>query len=258
MTDFNKQESIAARYDEFSGWGKMPDDANRERIEKTRALVPDEIRTILDLGCGDGVVTNEFVKKGLDVTGVDFSIAALSFVEGKRLIAAVDNIPFPDRYFDLVICAETLEHLPDGIYENTLREIERVAKHYVIISTPNNEYLPSASIKCGNCRKIFHRNLHVRSFDRNAHRHLFQNFTLKQTVGIRAWRQMPLVIDFQQRVLGVYAPARGAICPHCNHKSSRKPSIWERLVLEAGRRITMAFPSTVSDRWIVSLFQHRV
>jgi ubiquinone/menaquinone biosynthesis C-methylase UbiE len=258
MMDINKQADIARCYDKFSGWGEKPDDANLERIEKTRALVPNEVRTILDLGCGDGIVTNEFVKRGLDVTGVDFSVAALRFVAGKRLIASVDNLPFPEEHFDLVICAETLEHLPDEIYENTLGEIERVAKQYVVISTPNNEYLPSASIKCENCRKVFHRNLHVRSFDKNIHRRLFQKFTLKRTVGIQKWRQMPLFIDFQQNLLGVYAPARGAICPNCNHKNSRKPGIWERIVLEASRRIAAMVLNTASDRWIISLFQRQV
>src|SRR5687768_7812866 len=121
INDF-KQKDTRSRYDEFSKWGKEPDGANRKRVEITRSLVPEDVSTLLDLGCGDGIVTNELVAKHIDVVGSDFSSVALRFMTGKRLISSVDSIPFAGRYFDLVLCAETIEHLPDGIYEDTLRE----------------------------------------------------------------------------------------------------------------------------------------
>jgi SAM-dependent methyltransferase len=254
MPNSIKKDAIA-HYDEFPKWGKKPDDANQERIVATRSLIPSEIHNILDLGCGDGVITNELVENGVDVFGADFSIVALGFMRGKRLVSSVDKIPFPDQYFDLVLCAEVVEHLPDGVYERTLSEIERVAKHYIIISTPNNEYLPSSSIKCENCKGVFHRNLHVQSFDRITHNSLFRKFELKKTIGVQMWKQLPALIDFQHDVLGVYIPGRGAICPACRHANVNKPSIWQRLMLFVGNEITGLVSTAKNDRWIVSLYQ---
>ncbi len=255
MTTGVEKKNGAARYDKFPKWGKKPDDANQERIIATQSLIPDEIHNILDLGCGDGVITNEFIEKGIDVFGTDFSTIALGFMRGKRLVSDVAYIPFPDQYFDLVICAEVIEHLPYGVYEQTLLEIERVAKHYIIISTPNNEYLPSSSIRCENCKNVFHRNLHVQSFNRNVHSSLFKIFKLNKTIGVQIWEQLPDIINFQRSLLGVYTPGRGAICPACNYVNNSMPGIWQRFVLEIGRRITHLVPGAKTDRWIVSLYQ---
>jgi 2-polyprenyl-3-methyl-5-hydroxy-6-metoxy-1,4-benzoquinol methylase len=255
MTTDVEKKDMMARYDKFPKWGKKADEANQERIVVTQSLIPGDVRTILDLGCGDGIVTNEFIEKGVDVFGTDFSIAALGFMKGKRLVSSVNNIPFPDQYFDLVLCTEVIEHLPDEVYERTLSEIERVAKHYVVISTPNDEYLPSLSIRCENCKNVFHRNLHVQSFNRDVHSSLFKIFKLKKTIGIQVWEQLPGLVDFQRNLLGVYTPGRGAICPACNHVNNGKPGIWQRLVLELGRRITHLVPGAKTDRWIVSLYQ---
>jgi SAM-dependent methyltransferase len=256
MTTSVEKKDGSVRYDKFPKWGKKPDNANQERILATRSLIPSDVRTILDLGCGDGAVTNELVEKGLDIFGADFSIVALGFVKGKPLAASVDSIPFPDQYFDMVLCAETIEHLPDGVYERTLSEIERVAKRYIIISTPNNEYLPTSSIKCENCQKVFHRNMHVQVFSRDIHNSLFQVFERKRTIGVQVWKQIPTLTNFQH-ILGIYPPGRGAICPNCDHSNISSPSLWQQFVLNIGYVITRLLPNVKKDQWIVSLYQRK-
>lgn len=257
MSGVFEQKDTRVRYDEFPKWGKPADDANRERVEQTRQMIPEDVHTLLDLGCGDGLVTNELVELGIDVVGTDFSPVALKFVAGKRVTSSVDAIPFPDGYFDLVLCAETIEHLPDGVYENALCEMERVARRYIIISTPHDEYLRNAGLRCEKCGRTFHRNLHLRSFNRNLDANLFRSYELKKTIGVGEYRQLPRLIDFQLDVLKVHMPPRGAICPFCNHENNKPASFWQRLVLEAVRRITRLIPGTVRDRWIVSLYERR-
>lgn len=67
-----------------------------------------------------------------------------------------EKIPFPDSFFDCVLCLDVLEHL-DNIHE-TFDELCRVSKKYIIISLPNawatfykllrfGEYLPGQSTK---------------------------------------------------------------------------------------------------------------
>jgi SAM-dependent methyltransferase len=255
MTKGNEEPALN-RYDRYRNWGKKPNPSNQGRIYVTRSLIPDNVRTILDLGCGDGIITNDLIEKGIDVYGIDFSVVALGFMKGKRSVSDVDRIPFPDQCFDLVLCAEVIEHLPYGVYERTLSEIERVSRQYIIISTPGNEYLPSFDVKCNNCGTIFHRSLHVRSFDRETHNSLFGLFDLKKAVGVGVRRESPGIIDFQRKVLGVYNLGRGGICPTCNRVNDSLPGIWQGLVLVIGKAITYLIPGARSDHWIVSLY-HR-
>lgn len=112
---------------------------------------------VLDLGCGEGrhVIATSCLD-GADSIGVDLSLADLATArqrhaqfretlaglsprassqnaaprEGDALFALLAGdglgLPFPDACFDVVICSEVLEHVPD--YEAALVEIERVLK----------------------------------------------------------------------------------------------------------------------------------
>lgn len=84
----------------------------------------------LDLGCGDGRLTAEL---GVDdVVAADVSQVALERL-GRRLPAARtllvepdEPLPLDDGAFDLVLCAETIEHVRDT--QLLLSEIRRVLR----------------------------------------------------------------------------------------------------------------------------------
>ncbi|NIN01583.1 MAG: methyltransferase domain-containing protein [candidate division Zixibacteria bacterium] len=244
-------------YNGLVRWGKPLDEANQERVQLTVGLVPPGISTVLDLGCGDGTVSNLLVRKGLKVTGVDISPVALKYFKGKGIIANLDQFPFLEHCFDLVICAEVLEHLLEGVYERTLKEIERVARHYVIITTPNEEYLPANFVKCENCGRIYHMNLHTRAFDRIAHRTLFQEFELVKTVEINNWRHCSIISWFEQKFLGVYKFKEGLVCPRCGHNGvdSATLGLTKKFLLKAFRLLDRWLPQRSKPRWIASLYR---
>jgi 2-polyprenyl-6-hydroxyphenyl methylase/3-demethylubiquinone-9 3-methyltransferase len=90
---------------------------------------------LLDVGCGGGVLTEEFARIGLRVTGIDTSArsiqAAGEHAESEGL--EIDYLPgsalalnFPDNSFDVVSCCDVLEHIPD--WEKVVAEIRRVLK----------------------------------------------------------------------------------------------------------------------------------
>ena len=91
-------------------------------------------RRYLDVGCGNGFVT-ELVASGFDeVVGIDveemrlkdFRDHANVGVPVKILLMSADSIGFPNNCFSFITCFEVLEHVPD--LRASVQEICRVCK----------------------------------------------------------------------------------------------------------------------------------
>jgi ubiquinone/menaquinone biosynthesis C-methylase UbiE len=92
---------------------------------------------ILDVGCGTGANMLAFSPYG-EVHGVDPSSQAVTFCERRSVSrvkqASVENLPYPDSFFDVVTILDVLEHTDDDLA--ALKEVKRVAKpDALIIST---------------------------------------------------------------------------------------------------------------------------
>lgn len=99
--------------------------------------------TVLDAGCGPGVLSVLLAKKGCIVTGTDISepnikeAKAYAEREGVRIDFSVNDIeqlPFPDKSFDYVVSSHVLEHVPDFV--QGAGELSRLARKQVIIAIP--------------------------------------------------------------------------------------------------------------------------
>lgn len=98
-----------------------------------RALADDsEARSILDIGCGTGMLTVTFARPGRSVTGIDPSPAMLSYARSRPGAESVDWVDgdsraIPDREFDFaVMTGNVAQHIPDGDWERTLTDVARV------------------------------------------------------------------------------------------------------------------------------------
>jgi SAM-dependent methyltransferase len=84
----------------------------------------------LDLGCGDGRLTAEL--RAGSITGADTSLVALEraarrLQRGRPVRVGLDEpLPLEDNSYDLVLCAETLEHVRD--VQLLLSEARRVLR----------------------------------------------------------------------------------------------------------------------------------
>jgi ubiquinone/menaquinone biosynthesis C-methylase UbiE len=107
---------MGSRYDDEL-WELAPvrDHPPHQRADWIGALEP--ARHALDLGCGDGTVSASIRADRLtlaDVSAVALSRAQARLPEAERVELEPDApLPFADGTFDLVVCAETLEHVRD-------------------------------------------------------------------------------------------------------------------------------------------------
>ena len=125
--------------------------------------IPDDVRTILDVGCGDGFVINRLCGR-YDCTGVDISKTALRTVRCRKLLASATELPFEDNSFDLVMINDVLEHLGGETFVRALGELQRVARKYVLVTVPFMENLNAGMTFCRNCGHVYHITHHVNSF----------------------------------------------------------------------------------------------
>jgi SAM-dependent methyltransferase len=70
-------------------------------------------RTVIDVGCGSGIMLAEFARQGVSVRGVEGSRAAIARADlGHRIIRANLERGVPDiGRFDMCLCIEVAEHL---------------------------------------------------------------------------------------------------------------------------------------------------
>lgn len=96
---------------------------NPLRLEWINAHAPLAGKTIVDIGCGGGILAESMAKKGGRVTGIDLSEKALKVADlhslesgvqvRYELISAEDLAAREPAAYDIVTCMEMLEHVPD-------------------------------------------------------------------------------------------------------------------------------------------------
>jgi 2-polyprenyl-6-hydroxyphenyl methylase/3-demethylubiquinone-9 3-methyltransferase len=104
-------------------------------------------KTVLDVGCGGGILAESMAQRGAGVTGIDLSDGALKVAQlhtlesgvevDYRQTAAEDFARERPGGFDIVTCMELLEHVPDPA--STVRACAALAKPgaHVFFSTIN-------------------------------------------------------------------------------------------------------------------------
>jgi 2-polyprenyl-3-methyl-5-hydroxy-6-metoxy-1,4-benzoquinol methylase len=100
-------------------------------------------QSLLDVGCGEGVLTYEWATKLGDkrVVGIDLDDPQLHAQwEGRQApnleykIMKAENLPFADGEFHVSSAIEVLEHVPDP--EHTVAEMARVSSGWLLVSVP--------------------------------------------------------------------------------------------------------------------------
>ena len=133
-TDWRLREKL--RYDAAYATEKYtPENAKRAYKEILKPILKHKIKRVLDVGCGIGQGVAIMRNHGVEAYGIDISENIKPFWDEGNIaqfcqVACADNIPFPDDYFDLVVCTEVMEHVPEEAVKDVLREIKRVGRQF--------------------------------------------------------------------------------------------------------------------------------
>ena len=156
-------------------WYETNQDDYRDNVDRVCAELPNN-GTVLDIGCGDGLLTYKMFEQGLNVVGIDNNRVGIRQAQqmsrkavlgdsrlgrymadikalfknypselAERLYSdqlnfftkSVYDLPLTATY-DYVICHEVIEHVPDA--KAVLDIMYQITNQYAIISTPDGNH----------------------------------------------------------------------------------------------------------------------
>lgn len=143
----------------------------------TRLYSETSSSTVLEVGCGEGSLVSYLLENGPrpdHIEACDLNLTKLTdnldpFIQFRE--ASIYELPYPENSFDLVVCCEVLEHLEEPA--KGMSELARVAKNYVIVSTPREPMWRLFNMARGKYLKQFGNTPgHIQHFSRSGLIHL--------------------------------------------------------------------------------------
>jgi 2-polyprenyl-6-hydroxyphenyl methylase/3-demethylubiquinone-9 3-methyltransferase len=121
--ELEKFSALAHRWWDPQGEFRPLHDLNPLRLAWIDGLAQLGGKTVLDVGCGGGILAEAMARLGARVTGIDLSekplkVAQLHLMESGlavqyELVSAEEKARSSPGDFDVVTCMELLEHVPD-------------------------------------------------------------------------------------------------------------------------------------------------
>ena len=119
-----KFSDLAHRWWDADGEFRPLHQINPLRLAWMSGLCPMQGKTVLDVGCGGGILTDSLARAGATATGIDLSTKVLRIAQLHALDAQTQNVSYREISaegmaleqpggFDVVTCMEMLEHVPD-------------------------------------------------------------------------------------------------------------------------------------------------
>lgn len=187
---------------------------DKDNVHNTIIEIVGSGKTILDVGCSEGYLGRELKEKGNMVTGIEISGPAAD--KAKDVLDRViignieeDSFTWPPEKYDIIICADLLEHLFEP--KRTLEKMRKLLapKGRLIISLPNiANYWIRKELLLG--RFEYHNGGlldqgHLRHFTYDTAARMFREagyMIYSQTVKI----ELPAVLEYPNRLLRFIRP----------------------------------------------------
>lgn len=125
-------DSVLAMLRTFVNPGRVP---YYERVLLERLRLDPARTPVLDVGCGGGLMAEEFARMGFAVSGLDASPGTIATArehaggQGYAIdytVGAAEALPYDDETFGVVACCDVIEHVVD--VDRVLAEAARVLR----------------------------------------------------------------------------------------------------------------------------------
>lgn len=146
---FSQQEWEKLYGEEYFGetprwWARKRREHRKQRMDWLQECSRDRINKFLDIGCGEGYVLMDAIKRGWNTYGIDISDNRIDAARNKSITFTKGDIfeaSFPDDFFDCIYIDSVLEHILDPI--GYLCEVRRILKigGVLYVGVPNEDCL---------------------------------------------------------------------------------------------------------------------
>ena len=136
QSEIDKFSDLASRWWDTNSEFKPLHAINPLRLGWILQHLPLTSKTVVDIGCGGGILSESMAKCGAIATGIDLSNKALKVAElhaletqtsiEYRLISAEEMAAQNPNHFEVVTCMEMLEHVPDP--QSVVKAASQMAK----------------------------------------------------------------------------------------------------------------------------------
>ena len=189
-------------------------------------------KCVLDIGARDGhfsVLLTDFFDH---VTALDLEKPEISHQNISCVAGDITQLSFNNNFFDLVFCAEVLEHIPSHLLQKACSEVGRVSNQYLLIGVPFKQDIRVGRTTCYTCGKKNPPWGHVNSFDLEKLCELFPDYDLHEVSYVGENHAQTNFIstslmDLAGNPYGTYDQEEA--CIHCGEKLKKPP---ERSLLQ--------------------------
>lgn len=203
----------------------------RARTADLMRIVPRGRASVLDAGARDGFFSRMLSDVFPSVTALDLELPGFDHPDVVRVAGDITNLEFADESFDCVFCAEVLEHVPD--LERACRELQRVARHELVIGVPFEQDIRVGRTLCRTCGRNNPPWGHVNSFSERRLLELFSGLRVvsKSFVGTNGERTnfvSAKLMDWAGNPWGTYDQEEGCIYCGMNLVAPERRPAWQR------------------------------
>lgn len=136
QAEIDKFSDLASRWWDKTSEFKPLHAINPLRLNWIKKHVDLNGKTVVDIGCGGGILAESLAQSGANTTGIDLSDKALKVADlhglesgvsvKYQLISAEELAENAPKSFDVVTCMEMLEHVPDPL--SVVKACSKLAK----------------------------------------------------------------------------------------------------------------------------------
>ncbi len=210
--------------------------SNKEklRIQSLFGLMSMRGGIALDVGARDGYLSLKLADIFNKVIAVDLELPQVIHGRVECLIGNITCLDFLDNTFDLVLCAEVLEHIAKNELNIACRELARVTKDYLIVGVPCNQDLRLGKTTCYSCGEINPPWGHINKFDLHEIMKLFPNLIVDKVDYVCSSKSRTnfissFLMDCANNPYGTYS--QDELCVFCGNKLvPPKPNVVHKIL----------------------------